>query len=238
MRLKGLVIMTTELCRTVELTSKKWLTEGQPACYPIIPEKSCLLYKECLYHCPAWSNTDTISDITILFSYMWQFCEDPRWFHHMLQSLLRLKLRVAEFPIRVRFKCTCRCRRYSSMYKDVSFVPRHSPRTMPERWVRNKARSMRVLLLNWRFFFINTTLIKWRCDQNTGWSHLRFLHERCFIWVWVLCNNVILFLWLVLRCCIGYQARPSLFPGGWELHCRISVRLPIHNFWPTHPISL
>ena len=152
MRLKGLVIMTTELCRTVELTSKKWLTEGQPACYPIIPEKSCLLYKECLYHCPAWSNTDTISDITILFSYMWQFCEDPRWFHHMLQSLLRLKLRVAEFPIRVRFKCTCRCRRYSSMYKDVSFVPRHSPRTMPERWVRNKARSMRVLLLNWRFF--------------------------------------------------------------------------------------
>ena len=33
----------------------------------------------------AWSNTDTISDITV-FSYMWQFCVDPRWFHHILQS--------------------------------------------------------------------------------------------------------------------------------------------------------
>lgn len=139
------------------------IDEGQPACYPIIPEKSCLLYKECLYHCSAWSNTDTINDI-IIFSYMWQFCVDPRC---ITITLLHLKLRSAEFPMRVWFKCTCRCRRYSFMYEDVSFVPRLSSHTMAERWVRNKARSMRVLLLNWRFFY------RYDAYKMTMWSKYR-----------------------------------------------------------------
>ena len=221
----------TELCRTVELTSKKWLMRVSQLATQL-SRKSPVYYIRNVCITVQHDLTQTLLVISLYLA----TCDSSVKIQDVLQSYCC----VWSFVL-LNFQWGCDSNALVDAEGILPCIKMLAlfPDTPHARWQKDgwgtRLEACESCFLT-EGFFIDTTLIKWQCDQNTGWSHLRFLHERCFIWVWVLCNNVILFLWLVLRCCIVYQARPCLFPGGWELHCRISRRLPMHNL--THPPNI